>query len=168
MDRPLPFLEVFQAVGEKIRYKIDWEDWLALLWVPGRAYDLNEIVRPTLIVSGRAVLAPTGLQYKVTSAGASGNAPPVWPRTLAGTVTDGTITWTAEALATTSLETTVFTSSWPAVTGLTFSGAAIDGQSASNVVDTSSATSGNDYDVVNVVTMADGQIRRGTIRIKVR
>ena len=168
MDRPLPFLEVFQAVGEKIRYKIDWEDWLAMLWEHGRAYTVGEYVRPTLIVSGRPMLAPNGLQYRCTTGGGTAHAPPVWPRTVAGTVTDGTVVWTAEAISSASLETTLSTSSWPAVTGLTLTGASTDGQTASVVVDTTSATSGVDYDLVNVATMADGQIRRGTIRIKVR
>lgn len=55
------------------------------VWAPSTVYALDDRVVPT-IRNGRV--------YKVTVAGTSGEIAPAFPDTLAGTVTDGEVTWT--------------------------------------------------------------------------
>jgi hypothetical protein len=55
-------------------------------WVASTAYALNAKVKPT---------TSTGFYYKVTTAGTTSGTEPTWPTTLAATVTDGSVTFTA-------------------------------------------------------------------------
>lgn len=56
-------------------------------WVATTAYAVGTIVRR---------ITGTGIYwFKATVAGTSGASEPAWPGTLGGTVTDGTVTWTA-------------------------------------------------------------------------
>ncbi len=55
-------------------------------WQPLIAYTVGTVVQPT---------TSNGFYYTCTVAGTSGAAPPTWPITLGGQVTDGTVIWTA-------------------------------------------------------------------------
>lgn len=57
-------------------------------WAASTAYALGDVRRPT---------TRNGFSYEVTTAGTSGTAEPAWPTVEAGTVTDGTVVWTARA-----------------------------------------------------------------------
>lgn len=57
-------------------------NWLTL-WQANTAYTVGQFVRP---------ITPNGFGYICTVAGTTGAASPVWPGS-AGTVTDGTVTW---------------------------------------------------------------------------
>jgi hypothetical protein len=64
-------------------------------WVPATAKALNAVVVPASTLS---VLYP--VQYKCTTAGTTASGwdnEPEWPTSIGGTVTDGTVVWTAEA-----------------------------------------------------------------------
>src|SRR5262245_43428636 len=54
-------------------------------WAAATGYALGAVRRPTV---------PNGFQYRVTTAGTSAGAQPVWPLVLGGTVVDNTVTWT--------------------------------------------------------------------------
>lgn len=59
-------------------------------WASATAYTSGRVVIPATITD-----ALRGLAYECTTAGTSGASEPTWPTTIAGTVTDGTVTWTA-------------------------------------------------------------------------
>lgn len=57
-------------------------------WQATHAYSLTAVIRPTSF---------TGYTWRVTTAGTSGAAEPVWPDPLVTpTITDGTVTWSAD------------------------------------------------------------------------
>ncbi len=58
-------------------------------WVTVKAYILRDYVQP--------VTPNNNFTYRCTTAGTSGGTEPTWPTTAGGTVTDGTVVWTAEA-----------------------------------------------------------------------
>lgn len=55
-------------------------------WAATTAYALDNVVVPT---------SSNGWRYVCTTAGTSAGSEPTWPTTLGGTVTDGTVQWTA-------------------------------------------------------------------------
>lgn len=67
---------------------LEWFPLVADFWEPSRQHSTSDIVRP---------LVATGFAYQASGAGQSGDREPAWPRALNGTVTDGSITWTAIA-----------------------------------------------------------------------
>lgn len=62
-------------------------------WVALTVYALNSFARATG-VGGKSYA------YKATTGGTSGGAEPAWPVVVGGTVVDGTVTWTCEAMTT--------------------------------------------------------------------
>lgn len=61
----------------------------ASLWRPTKAYALNTLLKPA---------GAERIVYKATTGGTSGASEPVWPTTVSGTVTDGSVVWTAMSL----------------------------------------------------------------------
>jgi hypothetical protein len=59
-------------------------------WAPSTAYTLNTKRVPT---------ERTGFVYRVTTAGTAGAGEPSWPLVIGQTVTDGSVVWTADAVA---------------------------------------------------------------------
>lgn len=93
----------------------DWHNYLIKQRFPGSSVLLNDVMRP------RRKQA-TGLQYRCTTPGTTSRRPWqlfVWPMSVGGTITDGSVVWTAEPIDVTSLRTTIASQSVPAVTGLT-------------------------------------------------
>jgi len=60
-------------------------------WGALSAYILEDLVQPT---------TPNGYRYQCTQAGTTAAGEPTWPTTIGDTVTDGTVIWRCEALAT--------------------------------------------------------------------
>jgi len=58
-------------------------------WAASTAFALREFAR---------VAAGASFVYECTTAGTSGTAEPTWPTVAGGTVTDGTVVWTARAM----------------------------------------------------------------------
>jgi hypothetical protein len=81
---------------EIVKVKYDFRPLLEYIWEPGAAYDAADYVRPT---------AANGFEYECTTGGQSGSREPRWPTTVAATVTDGSITWTARAFGTNATDT---------------------------------------------------------------
>lgn len=142
-------------------YDADLGSWgfLARVWAPGTSYDSGVCVRPSL---------PTGFQYS-SGGGFSGATEPRWPKVIGGTVADGSITWTAEAMSDDSLIATIATSAWSAETGITVDS---DGMIAANGVQAafahiSGGTLGQQYEVSNIVTLSDGTEEESILRVSV-
>lgn len=57
-------------------------------WQPSKAYAVGDIVGP---IGG----TKNGLVFKVITAGTSSSSQPLWPTTMGGTVSDGTVAWKA-------------------------------------------------------------------------
>lgn len=140
-----------------IDYGIDWTAWLARYWRSGEAYTLTVRVRPT---------RPTGFEYECTTAGQAGTREPRWPTAAGGTVPDGSVVWTARALSSDSLKTTIQSSTWTADDGVTLSGDAVSGELATTLV--AGGTSGQRYSVLNRVQFANGQRAEGELVIPVQ
>ena len=90
--------QVFSLMGERI-YQIYAEGMWSRLrvekvlpgitaWKASTSYTVDQLLPPTV---------PNGHIYKCTIAGTSGSTEPTWP--ITGTVTDGTVTWTENSLA---------------------------------------------------------------------
>lgn len=60
-------------------------------WAATTAFALNDTILATS-ASGNRI-------YKVTTAGTTGGSAPTWPTAFAGTVVDGTVTWTEQTVA---------------------------------------------------------------------
>jgi hypothetical protein len=72
------------SVGSRVTMHMVTRSYSPPSWIANHAYALNAVVQSN----------PTnGFTYVCTTAGTSGATPPAWP-TSAGTVTDGTVTWT--------------------------------------------------------------------------
>ena len=64
---------------------------LETIWRPGWERANGEYCRPT---------RPNGYEYECTNGGQTGSREPKWPTTVAATVVDGSVTWTARAFGT--------------------------------------------------------------------
>jgi hypothetical protein len=107
MAKCLQVLKACQPLEARLDYGFYWTREFTRRWEADRPYDIGIVVRPS------SVAVVTGFEY-ISSGGQSGAEEPNWPRTLAGTIVDGSITWTAQALSTASLLETVATDTWSA------------------------------------------------------
>jgi hypothetical protein len=128
-------------------------------WAPGAIYADGATVRPK---------KPTGYQYEA-GGGSSGQAEPKWPEAIGATVSDGTVTWTAEAVGNDSLRATIISSAWSAPEGIGLDSASLvnTGGEQAAYVDVSGGVEGEVYEVVNVVTLSDGTIEESIIELQV-
>lgn len=80
--------------GEPLYRITYYAGWLmpgeAVAWAAGAAKALGALVKATTYQFG-------DLFFETTTAGTTGSTQPTWPTTESGTVTDGTVTWTARA-----------------------------------------------------------------------
>jgi hypothetical protein len=102
---------------EIIKIKVDFRAPLEYNWSPGTAYDTSDYVRP---------IVANGFEYQCTTGGQTGSSEPTWPTTLAGTVADGSITWTAVAYANNAADT-ISSANIEAPTGVTVGTPVVDG-----------------------------------------
>lgn len=98
--------------GETLPFQFDWTPEFAVYWAAVSSFPALSVARP--------LTGGTGLEY-LSGGGQSGEDEPTWPDTIGGTVDDGSITWTAQALSNASLRERISTATWPAVTGFTIS-----------------------------------------------
>jgi hypothetical protein len=146
--------EFEQDPAESLDYAIEFALHCARLREPNTDYALNTRVQPH---------RPTGFQYVASGAGRSGTDQPRWPTTLGATVTDGSVTWTAEAISTASLARTLSNATWTADSGLTVTGAAVVGTRATCLI--SGPQLGQRYLVRCDAVCSDGTTRSGAFWI---
>jgi hypothetical protein len=156
---PQPYAEFYLRIGDKDFYGINWEGWLKNRWTGGILVTTSNVIRPS---------APNGFEYACTHGGQTGFQEPSWPAFVGSTVTDGGAVWTCQVTSIASLSTTVASVAWNAPTGITLSVPSLTGQVAQTLIDATSATVGTDYPVNCVATMADGEIKIGQLKMKVR
>jgi len=131
-------------------YTIDFKAWLRTYWIAGRAQNANDFVRSPTI---------SGLAFEAGGAGETGMSEPAWPRTIGGTVLDGSITWTAVAPGTNAVDpiaSVVWSQINPPDSALTITGAANTNEEATATFN--AGTQGNVYRVQCAVTTNGGRI----------
>jgi hypothetical protein len=129
---------------------VDWFELLANKRTPGLGVNSGFTFRPPRPFS-------TGLQYRCCTAGVTSGKPFAqlrWPTTIAGTIADGTAVWTAEAISSASLLSTISSSDWPAVDGLTLTGAA--NNDLQYQINAAGGVSGQIYEIAHRITLANG------------
>lgn len=136
----------------------DWHDFLALTWSPGREFIVGEAIRFPRI---RA----RGLQMRCIGAGVSGFREPLWPRMSGQSLTEGSVTWRAEAITDDSLRTTITSSTWPPVLGLTFTGER--NADLRYLIDVGGGSNGQSYEILEQVSFANGERDEGVILLGV-
>lgn len=158
-----PYVEVpAKRSFDEVPVEIDWHDYIARIRRSGFAYQVNDAVRPP-----RASF--TGLQYRCTTAGSSSGRPYAalaWPRIVGATLVDGSVVWTAEALSSTSMRTTISAQAWAATTGVTL-GAQSNGDFR-YITFVAGGVSGQSYDIKHQVTLANGEDKEGVAVLPVR
>jgi hypothetical protein len=140
--------------GEKSYFGIDWTYWISFRWQPGFTVAADHVVR---------AFPWTGFEYICTTAGQTGNYPPVWPIEVGQTVLDGSAVWTAQAVSSASLQTTVVSAAWFAPVGIVATGYLPEGNMTPVFIDTSAASPDTSYDVMVECTMASGDILIGQL-----
>ena len=134
--------------------------FLVRSWQPGAPYESGVCVRPSL---------PTGLQYS-SSGGNSAAVEPRWPKVVGGTVTDGTITWTAEAVSNDSLIATIASSVWSVDdTSLVLDDEALVNTNGTQIASlhADGGVEGTTYYVVNTITLSDGSEEESVLKVTV-
>jgi hypothetical protein len=128
-------------------------------WAPGKVYPNEQTIRPNL---------PTGFQY-VSAGGQSGLTEPRWPTAVGGTVTDGSITWTAEAIGNESLRAAIISSAWSAPVDITVDSETVVNTGGAQIVaaDVAGGDPGQTYDITNTVTLSDGTVEESVIVLSV-
>lgn len=82
--------ELEKTETEIIKHTVQAARALEIVWRPGREHASSAYVRPR---------QPNGFAYQAGGAGQSGLREPRWPRELGATVPDGSLVWTAVAVA---------------------------------------------------------------------
>lgn len=164
----LPYAEFYQRPNTSLDYAIEWGGYLSQRWLPGQNFALNYVVRPR---------TSTGFQYVASIAGfsgpntyAGGTPEPAWPTAAGQTIVDGTVTWTCEAVDTTSLVGTITSSTWTADSGVTIAASSYAG-TRSNVIVAAAPTGtlpDGDYYVRNLIGVTNGATYEGVLRISIR
>jgi hypothetical protein len=128
----------------------------AVYWASNEQFGSGDFIRPT-----RA----TGFAYECTTAGTAGAREPVWPRVVAATVTDGSVTWTCRAASTNGINAITSPSVVSDPTGLTVD---VDVEEGTKLIPTySGGTVGQDYDAVFSFTL-NGLLRVARQRVPIR
>lgn len=140
---------------ETIKITYDFRRALEYNWRAGRDYSVTDYVRPVV---------ETGFEYECTSGGQTGSREPRWPTTLAGTVTDGSVVWTARAFGTNAADT-LSSINLDAPTDLTLGEASIDGSRATFTV--SGGDAGGCYMVSVEATTSASEVLEEKLKVEI-
>lgn len=84
------------TVGESYLLRFDFARALEDIWQSAGEYSVGDFVRPS---------TPNGFEYECTNAGQTDLSEPAWPKTIAATVEDGSVQWTARDFALAATDT---------------------------------------------------------------
>lgn len=140
---------------EIIKVKYDFRRLLEYTWEPGAAYDSGDYVRPT---------NANGFEYECTTGGQTGRREPRWPTTVAATVTDGSVTWTARAFSTNATDT-LSSVNLEAPSDLTLGTSTIDGSRA--IFTVSGGDFGGCYIVSVEGTTSAGEVLEEKLQVRI-
>ena len=141
-----------QLAGSKRPYEIDVSSLSVEVWQPAVYVAASSLMRPTDVNE-------TGFVYQAAAAGFTALTEPSWPKVAAGTVTDGSVTWTAEtpvAAGQDSITSVTWTQVSPPDATVTIASMTNTGLTAKALI--GGGTSGNTYEVLVSITMSSGAI----------
>ena len=98
-------LKACQAPDEFHDYGFNLVDQFSNGWIANYPFDAGAIIRP----------GTTGLEYVSDGGVSNGEIEPEWPIEAAGTVDDGTITWTAQEVTSAGLNERIDSVVWSAI-----------------------------------------------------
>lgn len=148
--------DVEKDPAEERTIAVDLLALCAKFWEPSKPYSAASTVRPT---------SSTGFEY-VATAGTSGSKEPRWPTVAGQTVIDGSVTWTAQAASTASLNVPTVPAVPVTPSGLTVAGISI--ADTTRILATfSGGTDGQDYEAAFTATI-NGNVRVRRVLVKVR
>lgn len=152
-------------IGENKPYGLDLTKFCTNYFAEGEYYALTERVRPREIEDGGK--GPNGFEYEVTTAGQTGSREPIWPTTIAATVTSGSVTFTCRAISNSSLTKTISSSTWSVPTGITAdddSTVTSNGEQKTAVFLEATAAVTKEG-ITNTVTFSDGHVEEFVLRV---
>lgn len=130
-------------------YAVDFERACAREWEPWTDYATGARIR--VFTLGRG----SGYQFQATTGGRSSGRQPQWKES--GTIADGSVVWTPEAISTASLWRTISgTPTWTAETGVIVTSPALSGFKA--IAKIAGGINGQDYAVKVTATGSDGLV----------
>jgi hypothetical protein len=136
------------APGSNLNYEVDFTPALVNWHMRGVYYSSTARVR---------IPGIPGHEFECTTAGQTGTRPVLWPKTLAATVTDGSVTWTCRALSSDSLLDEVSgTPTWTVPTGITSSSTSVSDNVASGMLAVASSLDDGDYEVIVTASLTGG------------
>lgn len=154
--------EVCKRPGDIKDWAIDWRVETFRYRMPGVEYQSGVHLRP---------LVANGFEYQVENNGQSNEkTEPKWPTTLGETVSDGSLTLTCVALSSNGLRRTISTSTWNvenADIGTQGAAAVNSAGSQLTAIQVIGGTTGNTWDVENVVIFSDGVKLSAILRVTV-
>lgn len=145
-----------KPAGDTVPYEFDFSRLLETRWRPGYQYDATAYVRP---------ITPNGFEYECTTGGQSAHDEPEWPTTVAATVTDGSVTWTARAFAKNASDT-IQTQQINAPAALTVANILVDDDTRLDFT-VAGGVAGSVYDISIEITTVAGEIYTETLRLTV-
>lgn len=148
-----------QGVGDTLTWYFDFAGECFRYREPGRVYVADTVVRPA---------TPNGYEYKCTTGGQTNGSArePNWTRT--GTVTDGSVVWTPQALSTAGLLRTISSKTVTTDTGLTAASSAIVDESGRQGITVKlSAAAAGVYACTVRATFSDGESASLVLRLTV-
>lgn len=149
--------DVLKDPAETRTLSVDFFNLCAKFWEPNKPYAISATVRPA---------AGNGLEYVAGGAGTSSSKEPRWPTTAGQTVVDGSITWTAQAASTASLNVPSSPSVSVSPSGLT-AGSVTIADTTRVTAALSNGTEGQAY-LLTVSATINGKVRARNITVQVQ
>jgi hypothetical protein len=154
------FADAIVDPGESYKVELDLFPMCASYWRANERYPaIGEYLRPRLA---------NGFSYEVTTAGSSAQREPAWPRTIGGTVQNGSVVFTCRAAGTNGVMEITSPTAISDPTGLTIGSVSVS-ESTKILATYSAGTLGQDYDAVFTFTLNGAtRVARQTVKVRRR
>lgn len=158
-DEEFRLPDALKDPGEDLKVTLGFFGFCANYWRENEEFDLNSYVRPS---------RSTGFAYQATTAGLSGAKEPIWPKALASTVTDGSVTWTCVPAGANGVSPITSPSATSDPSGLTIASISVD-DSIKILATYQGGSLGQDYDAVYTFTLSGvPRVARQTVKVRKR